>query len=935
MPTEQAETLNLGWLGKRGLALELADYVRVVAAMGVTGVLQNPALGPDESEVPWTLGTFRRARTWAGRQGLPAAAPKFIAAWKRLIDESGVARVSIPHVHMWSQRRDPIDLLDILAHPATGLAARWIDWHSREADLKWRWPIRVSAFDDDFGQLELAALADEYWPANGLATPQVISREEARAEVLVLRADLRASLARILALKHRVRAGLVMLISPRDIRWSNIGPYLDTLLAETQAGGVAIVQPDPATKFVELFNQWVEHLSHNEPMDVATCLTFGTDRTTLMLDRRLLQETDFNYAFKVAALQLKELSHGTFVLPGATPARIDFSWKVGEPASALAREMVERADARDIDFRAESGGASALSEIETATRRAEREAATGERPRFLQGDVFRWVDAKPVAENRGFVVDALHALDVFISAEAEGQLRADQQVALEDIDWGPQEEVSLQVILAEPNQWSQPLRGLLRLPRHGRSSTHRFEFTPTRPGAFQGRVTLYYRGRILQTALLESRVVTSAAELGKRSVDAPGIALRVEAELRRSFATLNERRRFDACIVCNHTVTRQAAITAAGQDGAFISSLDKLATPIANINSLLTQVAQDADRYRKGLTSKANAELLGRLALEGNALYRHIVLDYIDRSTAATAIRDADYLQIVTMDPDSIVPLEFVYDYPAPRQDAPVCKHAKEALENGRCPSRCRPKQGPAAHVCPLGFWGLRKVIERHIHVPELDKAAKVLASEPITGRDELSLAGHTLVALSQEVASPGDAELLDALKRIRQPKVTHVKTWKAWAKAIARDKPVMLVVLPHADGVQPQITLEISGDTARSIDIDPSYVHVPSTPPPLTVLLGCDTANTADTSAYLSHVGVFRQADAALVLGTIATVLGQHAADMAGRLIERMEVAIRSEPGRFGEALLKAKRDAVASSEMIGLCLVAFGDADWKILPA
>jgi len=75
-------------------------------------------------------------------------------------------------------------------------------------------------------------------------------------------------------------------------------------------------------------------------------------------------------------------------------------------------------------------------------------------------------------------------------------------------------------------------------------------------------VTLYYRGRILQTALLEtssSRHPRSPRKTGKT----PGIVLRVEAALRRSFATLAERRRFDACIVCNHTVTRQAALTAA------------------------------------------------------------------------------------------------------------------------------------------------------------------------------------------------------------------------------------------------------------------------------------------------------------------------------------------------------------------------------------
>jgi len=39
-------------------------------------------------------------------------------------------------------------------------------------------------------------------------------------------------------------------------------------------------------------------------------------------------------------------------------------------------------------------------------------------------------------------------------------------------------------------------------------------------------------------------------------------------------------------------------------------------------------------------------------------------------------------------------------------------------------------------------------------------------------------------------------------------------------------------------------------------------------------------------------------------------------------------------EAGAFRRSAAAAKRTAVADSLMIGLCLVAFGDADWKIVP-
>ena len=936
MSTDYVHVLNPELLGSQGLRLNDVDYVRVVAAMGIPRLLDGPLARSDEQEVPWTLASFRREHGEIGKGDPRRVATRLIDAWTSHVRDGGIRRISLRFPRHWTQQPDPTDVLGVLSHPAVGVKAVRLDWTSPQADLRWQWPLRVAAFADDFGDLGLEHLSDEaVWPANRLAQPRVLGREWARAEALIVRADARSALARILSLAHRIRAGLVLLVTPLDVSWRSLRPHLDALMVETQAGGLAVVQWPPAESFVQAFNQWMNELSHAAPLDLAFGRAFGAGRSMLGLDPRLLQAAALPRAMQAIAGRLERMSATVDLhLPPETAERIRMSWTRSRPPRELAHELKTRAAARDISFGSESAGASAIVELETATQGAERTLATEETPRYLQGDVYRFAESETVKETRGLVLHARHALDVFIDAAAAGTLVADVPVPDRDIDWGAQESVSLQVMLAEPNQWDEPLRGTIELPRHGRSSTHRFVFTPNKAGPFHGRVTLYYRGRILQTALLETSVLASPADLPSTTGKAPGIVLRVEAALRRSFATLAERRRFDACIACNHTVTRQAALTAAGKDGAYIASTGDLKNALANISGLLTQVAQDADRYRKGLKSKANAELLGSLAVEGNALYRKIVLDYIDRSTAAKAIRDSDYLQIVTMEPDAIVPLEFIYDYALPKENAKVCPHAVEALRNGACPTTCRPMQSPAEHVCPLGFWGLRKVIERHIHVPELNKAAKVVVSEPIAGRDALSLKGRTLVGMSEQVESPSDRALVEGLKKICKTGVTTARNWTEWTAAISKDNPVMLVALPHTGGTAAGITLEIGGDTKRSNYIDGTYVHVGSTPAPLTVLLGCDTANTADTSAYLHHVEVFRQADAALVVGTVATVLGKHAADMAERLIEGLAGAIRSRPGRFGEVLLRAKRTAVADSLMIGLCLVAFGDADWKIVP-
>jgi hypothetical protein len=76
----------------------------------------------------------------------------------------------------------------------------------------------------------------------------------------------------------------------------------------------------------------------------------------------------------------------------------------------------------------------------------------------------------------------------------------------------------------------------------------------------------------------------------------------------------------------------------------------------------------------------------------------------------------------------------------------------------------------------------------------------------------------------------------------------------------------------------------------------------------------------------------VFRQADAAVVLGTIGTVLGADAATVAAKIVKQLVASSKDSTKRFGEVLREVKRNAVADSLMVALCLVAFGDADWRL---
>lgn len=51
------------------------------------------------------------------------------------------------------------------------------------------------------------------------------------------------------------------------------------------------------------------------------------------------------------------------------------------------------------------------------------------------------------------------------------------------------------------------------------------------------------------------------------------------------------------------------------------------------------------------------------------------------------------HLQVVSIDPDLVVPLEFVYEFDAPSEQAAVCPDHLEALKAGRCPKTVRALQ--------------------------------------------------------------------------------------------------------------------------------------------------------------------------------------------------------------------------------------------------
>ncbi|MEH6415681.1 hypothetical protein [Pseudomonas sp. CGJS7] len=930
-PSDGAEPLALSdrmLLGQDGLSLSDAEYAQAVAAMGLRHSPESAFFPSSSRRVD-----FRESRIgprWDRERMLEAA-----AAWRRAIGVAGEFVIAV----FPSRRHDTRALLRVLSHPAVGAAAVTVNLDNDGFDEKWQWPLRISRFADEAGALDLSALGGD-WPARELSELGCIDRDRARVELLVFHGGVRDALLRVLALPYRVRASHVLLIAPPDTDLNEASDRLRTLAMELQAGAVSLLSAEPEQIGGRL-NEFIRELSHDAMYAAAVNRAFADTGSVHFMVGSLPASR------KMRGLAAS-LSNELAALPPAAelrlenPAMIADQIGIAPTAAAPALGRALRGRRGSMSFDSESRGASALKSIARAGREARRELAAEEAPRYLQADL----DQIGVGERRGrapdlrdrprwLVVGRNYRLDVLIAPTGEAQIQASEWFDESRLEWVDDQSLTLQVMFAEPGQWPEPMLGRLHLPRTGASNRCRFLFRPTQAGAFSGRVTVYHRGRVVQTALLQCQVYAQPPAL--ETADAPPLMLRVEAELRRSLGTLDDRRRFDACLILNHAASGKATMTAAGKNGAYIRSLDAVRPTLATINSLISQVAHDSKAFAKGLRGAEGVRLLSELATEGRVLYDGLVQDYLFASSAAEDLRNAEYMQIVSTRPDDPIPLEFVYDFPAPVDNASLCPHALKALEKGQCDASCKAwkSQAEGKHVCPMGLWGLSRVIERHQMDASLVGEAKVLA-EPFKGggRDELSISGNILLAASNNVAAAERKRLQSKVAKAWKGKgaAKSVDQWEQWVAAVKEQKPVVLLALPHAGGSGSGIFLEIGGDQKKSVYINETYVLAEGAKRPLVILFGCDTLNTGGTESYARHVAVFRRHQAALVLGTIATVLGKDAADVAATLVAKLVDTAQASGASFGEVLRATKRRALIDDQLVALCLVAFGDADWRL---
>jgi hypothetical protein len=530
--------------------------------------------------------------------------------------------------------------------------------------------------------------------------------------------------------------------------------------------------------------------------------------------------------------------------------------------------------------------------------------------RFIRAKV-ETVDGEPELRTDAFAPGVPHRLTLSIGPHQAGLLAAEAPVPAE----ATSSDQMLKVTVAAPWITSE---GQLFLPARGASSECVLDLgsPPRSEGPQKVTILVFGTGGLLQTATLVGEVTDGEP--------AAPLALLIDPSLWPARATPVP------TLVADPGQVVAAVPSPAGFDISSTTDLEQWSKEV--FEDLETNVL-DAWASKGKLDAPETVGGLRELARDGVEA-RGLLFKSLPEAVQEQLGGDGP-IELVVRDPTVDVPLEIFYDAPLPKQTATLCPGAAESLRKGTCP-HCS-KEGSSEFVCPMGFWGLRRVIERRVVEPPESGA------EPLhltTGGDDtdrrvLAPLDKALVARSARVEAARLRILRDTLKRARIG-VVNADDWAEWTEEVTgRGAPSLLIAMPHVDQTGKQPIIEIGDKEIQRRDISPEYVCSPppisDRPGPLVLLLGCETANAA--VAHLTVTSQFLRSGASVVVGTRMPVIAE-AAPAVGAAIVRALLGAAGTDGEvdLGEAMRVARRDLVSKGNLVALALVVLGDAGWRV---
>ena len=820
-------------------------------------------------------------------------------AWRDIVERADVA----PRLRMGGLEHDEdrSSWIRHLAAAGPAVPSATLSLQPPSAQLVVRWPLRVATMAGTNAADMVKSVLSESWAAP-ITERMHVGRDQANSDALVYDGTAADLMRRIRDLRVSVKTNLIILARHAGMDDENTR----RLLEMTHASGIVNVDESGLRRG---FGGFLYTLSHNSPFDVALFHGFV---------REAKVHTDIALSDDLANLRGEDLARQINELAGRLRT------------AAAARSMEEAIPPLVVESLVWDHEHGAAREVAATSRRVtaalDRQPDAAPEQRFLQQrSLVADINGRMHAATRGFIVGRKAEVHVRIG-RPDPNWDSHSEAFSPDLLPQDRDEWRVTVWLTEPTCAPHGIRRQMLLRRTGDTRPVTFSFMPEEGGPFDGRITVVHRGRVLQTAMLVARV----QEFTDPATEDAAPRLDSVVEVRRQLGDLEYRREFDASFVFNKTTTGVPRMVALAKKHAWVTDLDAANAIVQNIFTSLSAVENAVTRYSKGLDDENGREFLVDLAREGRQLYTVLVKEQLDATSEHWSVSKAEYLQIVHTKPSGIVPLEFVYDHASPDKKAKVCSGWRKTLKARAAACSCDPDDRQI--VCPLGFWGVRKVIERHVSSPALARfgGQAYVQSEPGRRTRQLKIGGAPLVAWSKNVEDQAVTPLLKTITQRFKATPACPANWAEWLQQVDVGRPRFLLAMPHTSKTSASAALEIGGTELESGDLSEKYLCLDPKAPPLVALLGCDTSSTADD--YAPYVVGFREYGAAVIIATVATVFGNHAPTAADLLVNELLPDGNARSPRLGEVLRSVKQQALLDNLLMPLCLVAYGDADWQI---
>lgn len=871
---------------------------------------------------------WKAGRGVASREDLESSA----SSWRDMAAERGKVELHVVRKTWFDSFIDPQSwaghdifepqwLVDTL-RAAPGVGA--VSFDASAVMRAWDWPLDVGVFGENVAALRTAL--DGSFPTEFVAVHDALFAPTKLDLVLFpgTLSDLFAEVLRGLSLPevHTVLAlgGVGGARGPV--------PMLHALRAETEAavvGALSIEREDVEGWFHAL----VRELSHDAPLDTALF------RVRRDLPTPLLVGNVESFAAARGSVVARRLGARLARKKSAVKPRgpIDNAERVlglaDADLQALGAALLRRNTDGSAEWDHEYQSASAVAEL----RRAEREDLDSVARRFLQGRVRR-AGSDEALGPEPLSRETPYELDVAIAAPREGWGVAPAAFADDALPDAPDGH-SLTVVFAAPEVLPEPAVRSLWLPRDGDSETVSFPFTlPATASSLDARVTVLYRGRILQTLKLRAGITGTDG--------ARPLSVALEAVVSADLAGIDGRPAFHTALLFNDT-GGVPGVTGFSAGRAVYFKLDDLQRKVTDLQNKLEVICTSPGDY--AATDAPNTQqLLRALASVGHAFANDLrELPGMDAVLPGPSVQTAR-IQLLSMHMDKLVPIEYAYDGPFPANDAELCEGWREALGAGGKGHACAesPKK-----ICPLRFWGMRHTIERALYDPS--DAARIQAAngdyevrcEARSERTPLTVRG-VLLGRADRAQDYDPAAFGAGLARIEDALQTagigfyRADDWEAWKQAVRTSTPCpdVLVLITHTSATEQGLTLELGASTLYTEQLGNDHVRVPKPQPPapgpVVLVLGCRSATRE--MPFGDAIKAFRRKRASVILAMLTDVRGRHMIGVAEGVVRKLLTRARAAPSRVGEFVVELRRELLACDLPVGLALLSYGDIDWQI---